>query len=192
MIETGWIQTWTGKKVPLLEMTAEHVDVLDVAHALSREPRFNGHTKGWHPYSVAQHSVYVSRSCSFPNKLWGLLHDASEAYVKDLPRPIKQWFRWNGFTAYDEIESRVMKAVSEKFGLPWPEPEEVKKADLYVMVAEARDLMSPLHQDWHYREENGYPAMKERIVPCDNQKAEMSFLLEYQTITGVNPWTENR
>lgn len=88
-----WIRTFTGKRFYPLKPTIEDIDILDIAHALSNQCRFSGHSK-WH-YSVGQHSVYVSQVVrslggSPTDIMWGLLHDASEAYLVDLPTPVKR------------------------------------------------------------------------------------------------------
>lgn len=83
----SWIQTFTGKKVFPLAMTAEMVCVDDIAHALSMKCRFTGHCREF--YSIAEHSVRVSLLVRPELRLAALLHDAAEAYLPDLARPIK-------------------------------------------------------------------------------------------------------
>jgi 5'-deoxynucleotidase YfbR-like HD superfamily hydrolase len=71
---------------------------------------------------VAEHSVHVSELCLPEHALWGLLHDASEAYLIDLPRPLKQL---SEFAAYREAERRLQRAVAARFGLPPDQPARV-------------------------------------------------------------------
>lgn len=136
-----WIETYTGRKFWPLAPRAEDVCIEDIAHALSQKCRFTGHTRTF--YSVAQHSVIVSWHCSDENALWGLLHDAAEAYLPDVARPIKPYL--DGFR---EIEDRVLQAVAERFGLPWPMPFEIAEVDLRVLAAERRDVMGPSGHEW--------------------------------------------
>ena len=98
-----WIQTHLGIQFIVLEPRFENIHIGDIAHALSMNCRFNGHCKDF--YSVAEHSVHVSRILDDdPNlALWGLLHDASEAYITDLPRPVK-----NAMPQFEEIEERYL------------------------------------------------------------------------------------
>lgn len=173
-VETGWIQTFTGKKFHPLEPRAADIDVQDIAHALSLMCRFNGMSRCF--YGVAQHSYLVAQNCPFEDALWGLLHDAPEAYLVDLPRPIKQRMREMGVTIFDDAERRIMDAVCERFGLPREEPPSVKVADNLLLVTESRDLMSPLHPDWHYCEANGYRALPAPIEPWQPGFAERMFL----------------
>ena len=82
----GWIQTYTKKKFDLLDPKPEMVCIEDVAHHLSNVCRFSGACSEF--YSVAQHSVLVSEVCSPDSAVWGLLHDAGEAYYGDIVTPI--------------------------------------------------------------------------------------------------------
>ena len=84
-----WIQTMSGVIFYPLDPRPEEIRIEDIAHALSHQCRFAGHCREF--YSVAEHSVRVSRELPQEFMLWGLLHDASEAYLVDLPRPIKRW-----------------------------------------------------------------------------------------------------
>lgn len=134
------IQTRRGRVVDLATFKEEDIDLDDIVHALSNITRFTGHCRV--PYSVAQHSVIVSRSCPDPHKAWGLMHDASEAYLGDVSRPLKSML-----PDYQEIEERVMKVIARRFNLPWPMPKEVKVADMAALVSEKNILFD--HQiEW--------------------------------------------
>lgn len=171
-----WTQTSTGRKVYPLDLRAEDIDVRDIAHHLAHQCRFSGATR-FH-YSVAQHSVLVARNCPAADALWGLLHDASEAYLVDLPRPLK---RLPGMEAYREAERQAMRAVCLRFGLPLEEPESVKRADLLLLSTEARDVMSPLHPEWLHQEP-AYPASPVRIQQWSPEKARAEFLGLFGTL----------
>ncbi len=141
--EDAWIQTFSGRCFNPTNPNPNAIVIQDIAHALSMQCRFSGHVKKF--YSVAQHSVGVSYLCDEQDALWGLLHDGSEAYLVDIPRPLKHSGK---FDAYLEFEKTMQKAICTRFELPEQEPESVKRADTLILMAEARDLMSPLHPDW--------------------------------------------
>src|SRR5271165_7548492 len=84
-----WIQTYTGRVMYPLDPRPEEINIIDIAHALSNLCRFTGHVRTF--YSVAEHSVRVSQHCDPKDALWGLLHDASEAYLADMSRPMKRY-----------------------------------------------------------------------------------------------------
>lgn len=134
------MQTFTGKLVDLSKFTADDVRLPDISHALSLINRFTGHSI--RPYSVAQHSVLVSRLLSPEHALWGLMHDASEAYLGDVATPLK-----NMLPGYRELEERVQRAIAKHFHMRLPIPPEVKRADLTALLTEKRDLMTCEH-DW--------------------------------------------
>lgn len=119
---TGCIRTYTGKYVnPTQPKTAE-ICIEDIAHALSQQPRFGGHLPVF--YSVAQHCIAVAQNLPDEHKLAGLLHDASEAYLIDVPRPVK-----DQLTGYREIEHALMQEIANRFGFIWPMSSEVKDID---------------------------------------------------------------
>lgn len=134
------MSTWSGRWVDPLNVRPEDVCAEDVARALSRTCRYNGHTAGH--LSVARHSLWVLeevRGGGRDLELWALLHDASEAYLGDLPRPLK--LRRRASSAYRRAERRCEKAVAVAFGLPAGPPPEVKAADRAVLVnRELHDL----------------------------------------------------
>jgi 5'-deoxynucleotidase YfbR-like HD superfamily hydrolase len=168
---TDWIQTFSGRKFHSMAPRPEEVFIEDIAHSLSLLCRFNGHCKRY--YSVADHSVRVSRILPAELRLWGLLHDAGEAYLTDLPRPVKK-----GLPQFSEIEDRVLEQVALRFGLSWPMPRAVKDADNLLLATEARDLMAPPAGDWKL----GVDPLPERIEPLGPEEAERLFLQEFHAL----------
>jgi uncharacterized protein len=167
----GWIQTYTGKRFDPSTPQPADFDIRDIAHALSLQCRFNGHCLQF--YSVADHSVRVSLICSPTLALWGLLHDMAEAYVGDLPRPVKA-----SLPSFIAIEDRVLKIACEVFRRSWPMPPEVKVADDILLATEARDLMSAPPQAWPLRQ----TALADRICPLSPSEAEQAFLVRFATL----------
>ncbi len=109
------IRTVTGIFLDPFIIKPEQVNIEDIAHALSMIARANGHLNSF--FSVAQHSLNCaaeakSRGLSQKVQLACLLHDASECYIADVPRPVKH--RLQG---YEQIERQVMSAVFDAFGL---------------------------------------------------------------------------
>jgi len=140
--EDCWIQTYTGKRFFLFNPTPEAIDIIDIAHSLGKKCRFNGHTINGN-YSVAEHSLLVCKlleDICESAALWGLLHDASEAYTGDIPSPIKPFL--NGFK---KIERDIQKCIAQKFNLPWPMPKIVKWADITLLTNEANVVMRTPH-----------------------------------------------
>lgn len=134
------MQTYTGKLIDLKNFTVDDVRLSDISHALSMLNRFTGHSKC--PYSVAQHSVMVSKLCAPEHALWGLLHDASEAYLGDIASPLKAML-----PEYQKLEDHFQQTIAKAFYLPWPMPADVKHCDLRALMAEKRDLI-PGDHDW--------------------------------------------
>lgn len=125
--------------VHILSPSIEEIKIEDIAHSLSNICRWNGHTNEF--YSVAQHSIFVSEQCNPDNALWGLLHDATEAYIGDMVRPLKLSGSQNG---YLKAEKTLMLCICEKFGLQKEMPIDVKEADNRILQTEAMQLISPL------------------------------------------------
>lgn len=123
------IRTFTGKSFDLRDIKPESICIEDIAHGLSNTARFGGHLPKM--FNVAQHSVNVASGCSRKYKLAALLHDASEAYIGDLPSPFKKMM-----PEYQKIETRLMKVIAKKFGFTYPLPKQVKEFDLYYLNKE--------------------------------------------------------
>lgn len=138
-----WIATYSGKRFYPLDPRPEDIDVYDIIHALSNLSRFNGHCTEF--YSVAQHSVLVSLMCPDQDALWGLLHDATEAYLADVPSPLK---KCPEFAFYRLAEERLMAVICGVFKLETVEPASVKLADQRILATEARDLTMTEGRGW--------------------------------------------
>lgn len=141
-----WIQTVSGKRVDLPIPKLDQIDITDIAYALSMKCRFNGQCSRY--YSVAEHSVRVSELCSPELELAGLLHDANEAYLPDIPRPVKELI-----PEYKEIENLMEDAINRKYGiiLTLEDRIAIKKADNIMLATEGRDLMGNL-EGWSLTE----------------------------------------
>lgn len=140
-----WISTYTGRKFWVLDPRPEEINIEDIAHALSMMCRYRGHCKFF--YSVAQHCIGVQETLKEWGyneliQLYGLLHDATEAYICDIPRPIK-----NNIPNYKSMENELEVKILQAFNLSRPIPEIskiIKDADNAMLKCEAKVLMS----DW--------------------------------------------
>jgi uncharacterized protein len=173
--QEAWIQTYSGRRFNPLKPNYEAIVLQDVAHSLSMMCRFTGHCRKF--YSVAQHSVLVSYICDHRDALWGLLHDASEAYLIDVPRPLK---RSGKFQAYKDFEKTMQEAICKRFSLSLGEPPSVKRADTQLLATEARDLMSPLHPDW----KQPVDPLPFTIDPWSPSQAKDAFIKRFFELTG--------
>ncbi len=173
-----YFRTFTGRRVHSLAPSPDEIDVDDIAHSLAHQCRFLGHTDGF--YSVAQHSVLVSELVPERDALWGLLHDAAEAYLGDLPAPIK---RGQEMRVYRETEDRLLAAVALRFGLPPKVPESVKQADRIVLATEFRDVTTVDDLDWIAQECGFAPSESLWILPWPPAVAEERFLRRYWELT---------
>lgn len=137
----SWMQTYSGGQIWPLDPRPEEIKLVDIAHALSQMCRFGGHSDVF--YSVAEHCIHVERRVlevtkDYLKALAALFHDGTEAYLIDIPRPIKPFL-----TNYYEIEAKLEATMSKIFSYPYPYPPEIKDADNLVLACEARDIMKP-------------------------------------------------
>lgn len=176
MTSKAWIQTISGKKFPVDEPDSAQIDIEDIAHALSMLVRFNGHCTRF--YSVAEHSVHVSHEIDSELALIGLLHDAAEAYLGDVPSPLKK-----ELDQFKKFEHRMELAIGKAFGV---EPElfggkELKRADVQLLVDEKAALMIAEPEPWP----DGAPEKMNtgRIKAWGPEKAKSRFLQRFRELT---------
>lgn len=186
-----WEQTYTGRKWYPLDPRPEDVALIDIAHPLANQCRFGGHCAKF--YSVAEHSVRVSRVVERvylglqPQSthtarllaLWGLLHDAAEAYLLDFVRPMKRQSELGA--EYRRVEAMNMAVICLHFGLPREQPELVDTTDNVLLATEKRDLMAPEPEPWA-----PLPLpLPEVIVPWTPEYAEQAFLQRFAALGGM-------
>lgn len=120
----------SGRRLDLLDPSPFDIEIEDIAHGLARVARWNGQTSGPHPFSVAQHALFVEaiaqvRREGLPDRsaLTILLHDAAEYVIGDMISPFKAVLG----DAYKSVEARLMAAIHLRFGLPAEAPAALRK-----------------------------------------------------------------
>jgi 5'-deoxynucleotidase YfbR-like HD superfamily hydrolase len=175
-----YIQTWKSSFWPL-DPREEDIDIETIAHALSNLCRFGGHCKEF--YSVAQHCVectkIVFESGKYSNEecLQTLLHDASEAYIVDVPRPIKKLL-----PEYSVMEDNIQRTIYRKFGLPEEMPQVVKIVDNTMLVTEASQLLYETNGWW--KQDNWPKPYLINIHPMKPIKAAHEFMCLFKQLGG--------
>lgn len=149
-------------------------DINDIAHGLSHVCRYAGQVPKF--YSVAQHSILVSQMVPPKEQLAGLLHDATEAYMQDVPKPLKMLL-----PDYKRIENEVQAALFKQFGLDPVIPESVHKADAILLGGEKRELWGNT-DNWALL--RGVPEYPYSIEPWSSIVAKEAFLFHYRLLTG--------
>lgn len=169
-----WILTNSGKHFDFADPQPDQIDILDIAQGLANECRYAGQCRAF--YSVAQHSYLASQIVSHHNALEALLHDAAEAYCKDIPRPLKYML-----PDYKAIEARVEGAIRERFKLPAQMTPEVKRADLILLATERRDLMPADDTPWPILE--GIIPLERKIAAAHASRSQALFIKRWVELT---------
>lgn len=172
-----WLSTYNGHRLFVSAPLVEHICIEDIAHHLSLICRFGGAAREL--YSVAQHSVLVS--CAVPAEFApvGLLHDATEAYLGDVIRPVKDAIR----RAYCPLEKRWARVIGERFGVNLVDlPEVVHQADRAALLAERRDLTTRTPHPWREDSQGDAEALPGRVVPLIPRHAEELFLMRFRDL----------
>ncbi|MGL3709475.1 HD family hydrolase [Leptospirillum ferriphilum] len=169
----SWILTHSGRHVELPDPDPEEIVIEDIARGLSRECRFSGQCQDF--YSVAQHSVLASRIVEKGYALEALLHDAAEAYLRDIPQPLKRLM-----PEYSRIERKFDQVIRHRFGLPDKMSAFVHQADRVLLATEKRDLMA--HDPWPWPILDGIEPLPDRIVPWSGEIAMKLFLYRFEEL----------
>lgn len=182
--------TSSGVAVNPFAIDQAAISIYDIAHHLSNLCRFNGAVRVF--YSVAEHSVRVSRQAErlavkaqrSPADakvvgLYGLLHDASEAYISDVTRPVKATAE---FEAYRRIEADLQYRLYAHFGLIKPQPSEVTTADDQLLAREFVDLMPTVPEQFI----EPATALAPIESPMRQHQAKRAFLVRFDQLTGGN------
>jgi uncharacterized protein len=141
-----WMQTYTGKQFFPVDPREEDVCIEDIAHALSMLCRYGGHCLRF--YSVAEHCVHAASLAPKELKLVSLLHDASEAYLCDIIRPLKCFL-----SDYIKLEQKLEVIICRRFSIPYPFPKEVKRLDDAMLTAEKKQNMERPPEKWYLSED---------------------------------------
>ena len=169
------ICTFTGKSVDPANLRPELVCIEDIAHHLALINRFTGATRV--PYSVAQHCVMMSYLCTQEENLSleCLLHDATEAYLGDVSRPLKRQLH-----NYQNFEQKAEAVIRKALGLPGREhPIAVKQWDNLMLVWEASELGVSIETKYEYIDVSHLS----KLTPWGWRKAESEFLKRYEELT---------
>lgn len=166
----GYISTYRGRFWPL-DPRASEVNIEDIAHSLAMQCRYAGHGRRF--YSVAEHSVLVSRHVPQADRLAALLHDAPEAYLVDVPRPVKR-----ELAGYKAAEERVWLAVAAAFGLSPFIPDSVHDAD-------ARIICDEMDQNMHETDPGYIDPLGVTLEFWNPERAEAEFLAEFAKLQNM-------
>lgn len=170
-----WMQTYTGVRFYPLDPRAEEIDPRDIAHALSLLCRYGGHVDRF--YSVAEHCVLMAEAVPPEYALAALLHDATEAYVCDVPRPLKRQL-----AGYREIEDNVWLAIASRFGVDPAVPSIVKEADNRILLTERDALMPNTRYSWSV---DGMEPLPVTVAGWPPEIAEVRYLATLRRLLGT-------
>lgn len=168
------ILTKSGQYFNFLRPHLYRIEITDIAHALANTCRFAGQCKQF--YSVAQHSVYVSRIVPEKDAFAGLMHDCAEAFIGDVSRPLKRML-----PEYLAIEKRIEAVLFSRLGLPPKLPESVKLADRQMLYSEKLALLPPHDNEWAVLAGIG-PAPGIVVTPLWPDEAYAAFMERYHEL----------
>ena len=171
-----FLQTVSGRRVNPFDPDPSQLDVEDIARALANVCRFGGHSRAF--YSVAQHSVIVSelveqRGGDAEDVFAALMHDAAEAYLGDMPHPLKH--RSPLGAAFKDAEDHLERALRERFGIK-PDVPEIKRADRALLATERRAFSG---ENWHWPELEGVEPLDLELTAWSPERAAAEFTARY-------------
>ena len=171
-----YLQTVSGRWVNPFDPDPEQIDASDIARALANQCRFGGHSRVF--YSVAQHSVIVSQLVEqhggdVEDVFAALMHDASEAYLGDMPHPLKH--RSPLGAAFKAAEDHLEEAIRDRFRIKADVPE-IKRADRALLATERRAFSA---EDWHWPELDGVEPLGLDLEASSPDEAAQAFARRY-------------
>lgn len=176
-VTTPYVSTFLGNRFYPLEPRIDHVAIEDIAHGLAYQCRFNGQTREF--YSVAQHSLIVSALVPTDLRMAALLHDAAEAYLGDMVKPLKVLL-----PAFAAIEDAVTAIIAATFAVDFSDYAPIKRADLIALATEKRDLMPHSTERWSYLDD--IRPMSQKIVVMGPDEAKQAYLREFKRLVRVS------
>lgn len=178
----GSIQTFSGGIFYPLDPRADEINLVDVAHALGNKARFTGHTRKL--YSTAEHSVRVSwflrsQGQSLMRQYVGLHHDDSDAYLPDVPTPLKKMPEFAWFCA---IEKKVQEKCYERFNCIIDDYSVIKEVDTILLLTEKRDLMPEKNGNWNTKFTQTPIPKPYEIEPWEPHLAKLIYLAAHREL----------
>lgn len=171
-----FVSTYLGHRFYPLEPCIDDVDIEDIAHGLAYQCRFNGQTAAF--YSVAQHSLLVAGIVPAELRLSALLHDAAEAYLGDIVKPLKLLV-----PQFSLIEKQVAAIIGQRFGAFDLDHPLIKAADLILLATEKRDLMPNSVEAWSSIK--GVAPLAASIAAQSPEAAKAAFLAAFEEWRGA-------
>jgi len=177
-----YLQTVSGRWVNPFDPDPDQFDIADIARALGNLCRFGGHSRAF--YSVAQHSVIVAdlveqRGGDAEDVFAALMHDAAEAYLGDMPHPLKH--RSPLGAAFKAAEEHLEQALRERFGIKADVPE-IKRADRALLATERRAFSA---EDWHWPELEGIEPLGLELTAWPPDEAARVFAQRYAELEAL-------
>lgn len=171
-----YLQTVSGRWVNPFEPDPGQIDPGDIARALANQCRFGGHSRVF--YSVAQHCVIVSRVVEardgdVEDVFAALMHDAAEAYLGDMPHPLKH--RSALGAAFREAEARLEVAIRDRFKIRVDVPE-IKRVDRALLATERRAFSAEV---WHWPELDEVEPLELQLTAWSPDEAADAFAKRY-------------
>lgn len=183
------LETVSGRKVDVADPDPNSIVIEDIAWALSRMPRFSGHSIPYTPYSVAQHCVQVAKDLAAHGpqmQMYGLLHDAAEAYINDLPSPVKHIPEIHA--VIKKLEDSLMSAIYTSLDIQQPTEHQeqiVKFADKTQQAVEAYNFMYSRGHDWDLPKVS-FKKLQEFEDPLTSIQAYDKFLFFFEELKSLS------
>lgn len=185
-----WVEKYGGQRVDLLNIQEGDIQSEIIAHCLAMKCRYSGDVREY--YSVAQHCVLVAEWVSRQegatpvDVFQALLHDAAEAYLVDIPMPVKPA---REFQPLVRLEKRIQRQIYQHYGVPVEESRWLRYADKAICIDEAEALMASAGVGWWVRQH--FEPLGMQIVPFGWRQAEGLYLMDFRACS-IRAWEQKR